>query len=586
VGDFETARADYDSYLNTSSLFARNGARLTLEDWTFESYSSYHGPTEGTNFYGADSSLLADSNAVIDLINPTVDGSANIAFCTYEGKINVSGGYLLGTAPGAHGPYVAYGGEIYVNAPDGTADPGVITRPASDQAYVERDKKTQKVTMVNRMGKDGTPIITTQPTGTALATDAGGGTIVAHKVIAKTYGGGSAGVYSIGSNEGLVYVYNSVLTSYMDAGLVSASGGYIYASNAVIQGLMGIKLRAGQNSTEMSEVRVRNSELVAFYDADETARVFDASTPREASEFLATGGEVGTFSMNMFASARTGWTVSEEAMRYWFEDGHTLVPGSGGGNYLAVIYTEGSKTPIYIESTRVVNRNYEKYKDAPGSKAENLIISSEGNGTANVIFINDNSRTKWDLTGVSEETTEVVGDFYIAEASESTGMMGGMPGGMPGPGGMPPGGGIPGGGFPGRGPGDGMPDGNGGMPGGGGEGMPEGMPMGMHPNGGMPSGTGGMGMGQKGNYINVTFENSEWEGTVLGVSENANLTFDGRSSWKVTGDAEIDTLTVAPGTVIDADAPVTISYLKLEVSDGGKFRFGKNVTAKVREPEV
>ena len=85
VGDFETARTDYGSYLNTSSLFAKNGARLTLKDWTFSSYSKYHGPTEGTNFYGADSSLLADSGAVIDLINPKVDGSANIAFCTYDG---------------------------------------------------------------------------------------------------------------------------------------------------------------------------------------------------------------------------------------------------------------------------------------------------------------------------------------------------------------------------------------------------------------------------------------------------------------------------------------------------------------------
>jgi hypothetical protein len=376
----------------------------------------------------------------------------------------------------------------------------------------------------------------------------------------------------------------------MDAGLVSASGGYIYANNSVIQGLMGIKLRAGQNSAEMSEVRVKNSELIAYYDADETARVFDASTPAEAAESLATGAEVGTFSMNMFASARTGWKVSEDAIKNWFEDGYTLVPGSGGGNYLAAIYTEGSKTPIYIESTRVVNRNYAEYKDAPGSKAKNLIISSEGNGTANVFFINDNSRTKWDLTGVSDGTTEVVGDFYIAEASESTEMMGGMPpgGGMPGgqgapgggmPGGMPPGG-MPEGGFsgpgPGPGPGGGMPGGSGGMPGGSG-GMPGG-------SGGMGM-PGGMGMGQKGNYLNATFENSEWEGTVLGVSKNANLALDGRSSWKVTGDTEIDTLTVASGTVISADKPVTISYLKLEVSGGGKFRFGKNVTGKVREPE-
>ena len=49
---------------------------------------------------------------------------------------------------------------------------------------------------------------------------------------------------------------------------------------------------------------------------------------------------------------------------------------------------------------------------------------------------------------------------------------------------------------------------------------------------------------------------------------------------------EIDTLTVASGTVVSADRPVAISYLKLEVSDKGKFKFGKNVTGKMREPEA
>jgi hypothetical protein len=226
VGDLETAKADKNRYLDISSLFVQNKAEITLKDWTFSSYSNYYGPTEGTNFFGADSSLLADSNATMNLINPAVDGSANIAFATYKGKINITGGYLLGTQAGAHGPYVAYGGEIYVNA-QGTADPGIITRPTDDQGFITRDKKTEKVSVTNKLGPKGTTIITTQPTGTALATDTGGGTIVANSVIGRTYGAGSGGVYSIGSNEGLVYVYNSILTSYQDAGLVSASGGYV-----------------------------------------------------------------------------------------------------------------------------------------------------------------------------------------------------------------------------------------------------------------------------------------------------------------------------------------------------------------------
>jgi hypothetical protein len=583
VGDLETAKVDRNRYLNISSLFAQNKAEITLKDWTFTSYSNYYGPTEGTNFYGADSSLLADSGAVVNLINPSVDGAANIAYATYKGRINISGGYLLGIQAGAHGPYVGYGGEIYVNAQD-TADPGVLKRPTDDQGFITRDKTTQKITVTNKLGPKGTTIITTQPTGTALATDAGGGTVVANNVIGRTYGAGSGGVYSIGSNEGLVYVYNSILTSYMDAGFVSASGGYIYANNSVIQGLMGIKLRAGQNSSNKSEVRVKNSQVIAFYDADEMARVFDVSTLKEAAAYEASGATTGTFSMNMFANSRTGGKLSETALKNWFEDGYTKVPGAGGGNMLAVIYTEGSKTPIYIHSSKLVNRNYAKYKDAPGSKAKNLIISSEGNGTANVFFTDDNSKSKWDLTGRSNETTEVIGDFYIAEPGASSEGMMGPSGGMPG-GGMPGGQGAPGGSMPGgQGmPGEGMRGGD--MPGG--QGAPDGrgMPGGQGAPGGMGMPGAGMEMLQKGNYLNATFVNSEWQGTVLGVTKNANLTFDAKSSWKVTGDTDIDTLTVATGTVINADKPVTISYSKLVVSDKGSFKFGKNVTGAVKPAE-
>jgi hypothetical protein len=129
-----------------------------------------------------------------------------------------------------------------------------------------------------------------------------------------------------------------------------------------------------------------------------------------------------------------------------------------------------------------------------------------------------------------------------------------------------------------------------GMPGGGmlgGEGARDGrgMPGGQGAPGGMGMPGAGMEMFQKGNYLNATFENSEWQGTVLGVTNNANLSFDAKSSLKVTGDTDIDTLTVAAGTVISADKPVTVSYSKLVVSDKGNFKFGKNVTGKVKPTE-
>ena len=121
----------------------------------------------------------------------------------------------------------------------------------------------------------------------------------------------------------------------------------------------------------------------------------------------------------------------------------------------SAIYAEVSKTPIYIESTKLINKNYLKYKDASGSKAQNLMIDAEGNGTANVFF------------------------------------------------------------------------------------------------------------------INTTFQNSKWTGTVTGVSKNASLNFDEKSSWKLT-----------------ADKPVKLSVAKLEVTGGGAFKAGRNVAIETRKEDA
>ncbi len=583
VGTLAEAQANYNAILDMSSIFAQNKAELTLKDWTFSDYSSYYGPREGTNFFGAGSAILADSEATLNLIDPSYNGGANVAFATYKGKVNISGGSLVGIARGAHGLYVANGGKMFMNATEGVT-PTLTNRPDYNDAYITRDKKTQEIKLVNKLGADASALITVMGTGTVLATDSGGGTIVANHIVGKAYGQGSGGVYSIGSNDGLVWVYNSSLTSHMDAGLVSASGGYIYAYNDTIEGLMGIKLRAGQNSTKMSEVRVKNSSVTAFFDKDELERLFDVVTPEEAEAATAAGLKGGNFYLSLFAGRGSGvGSTSGSTGSNWFKDGYYTVPGSMGGSPFSVIYTEGSKTPIYIESTKLINKNYQKYKNAPGSKAQNLMIDAEGNGTANVFFINDNSKTKWDLTGVYNDTTEIVGDFYISENTESLEqrMMGGQGAGMPG-GGMP-GGGMPGGGQMQGGPGGGMPGGGegGGMPGGQGMQMPSsGMPGGGMPGGGMP---GGMNSGTKGNFINATFQNSEWTGTVLGVAKNARLNFDEKSSWKLTADTTIDKLTVAPGTVITADKPVKLSVVKLEVTGGGAFQAGKNVTIEMRK---
>ena len=522
--------------LNTSGVFAQKEAVIALKNPKIRSFSLYEGPTEGGNFFGGNSAVLADSNATIDLDNAVIDGLANSVFATYGGKVFLKDGYIFASSTGAHGPYVAYGGQIHINLRDDTAPP-LAARPDPSKAHIARNKATGQVEVTDDTTDGTAVVITADEASTALATDTGGGSIFADRVLTKSYGLRSAGVYSIGSNEGKVWVYNSTLISYLDAGLVSASGGYIYAKNSIIEGTAGIKTRAQQNSDTLSEIRVVNSRVSAYYDRAAMNQAYDVSEPDTAPASDITQGKHNFFELNMFADKANQWAFSKESLAYWFKDGYATAPGFSGGNKIAVIYTDGSKTPIYVDSTRLENRNFQVYKDKPGSKAQNLLISAEGNGTANVFFLNENRKTRWDLTGQSQETTELVGDFNVA--APSTGGPGGMPPGMM----MPP------------------PGGEGGPP---------------APPGGFPAmPAGGF---EKDNHLHARFENSEWQGTVIGVSENATLTFDATSAWTVTASTQIDTLTVAAGTALTAKAPVTITVFDLKAPPG--FKAGKNVTIK------
>ena len=69
---------------------------------------------------------------------------------------------------------------------------------------------------------------------------------------------------------------------------------------------MGIKLRAGQNSTKNSEVRVKNGEVIAFFAKDELERVFDVTTPEEAKAYTASGAKPGQFFISLFAGRGGG----------------------------------------------------------------------------------------------------------------------------------------------------------------------------------------------------------------------------------------------------------------------------------------
>lgn len=546
------------------------GTSVTSVDITsahVKSNAGATGPSEAGNFYGLGSAILVDGGsteadsagkAVLTLRKLLVDGTVNTVYSTYGGRLNLEGGLLFGCSSGAHGPYVSYRGEIYINVLKGSSynskyvvsgkrsdkaivnvgkeyssgnKTGAEARPTGINAYMTKDKTGAHVPAYTNQKKNSssTVVITGDEAGTALATDTGGGTIIANKAFTKTYGLRCAGVYSIGGDKGIVSLYNSKLTSYLDAGLVSASGGYAYAYNCEIQGVMGIKTRNGNEGGNYSKVRVVNSKISAYYDDKEMRTAYDVADP---AAFLKAKSGIDTklnskaatsiSQLNMFLDKANSPAYTMSSLNWWFLD-KSATPGYSGGNRFAVIYTEASSTPVYVESTLLVNENYKKYGSGKYNSsaaykgtyleayakvnsgkckaADNYIISAESGGTGNVYFKNENTKTHWDLLNAKSATTEITGDFYIAATVSSS----------------------------------------------------------------------APGMGSGPSTLNAHFENSEWTGTTVGYVYHANLYFDKNSSWKVTKDTTVGTLEAFKLSSITASKPVTVRYQSSKTVKPGKY---------------
>ncbi len=144
--------------------------------------------------------------------------------------------------------------------------------------------------------------------------------------------------------------------------------------------------------------------------------------------------------LNMFVDAANSPSVTSECLSWWFVD-RSLTPGFSGGNKLTCIYCTGAQAAIELTATKLVNDNYTLYgpdsdwwaehegmvdeiSGVAYAPAENLLISvengsvtgSDGPGNANVYFYHENDSTYWDLTGESDETCELVGDFFLGES--------------------------------------------------------------------------------------------------------------------------------------------------------------------------
>ncbi len=501
---------DEDCVTNTSAILARFGAVLTVNGLNAYSYSRYDGPTEGSNFWGTNSVILADSYAHITVNDAVVGGQANSVYATEYSTIDLNGGDYTANYSGSHGFYVGYGGTINVN----------IDKESDDS---NRDILTY--------------VTTYDEASTTLATDTGGGIIEVSNVEATAYGLRSGGVYSIGNSDGDVRVYNSVITSYLDGGFVSASGGLITGDNCIVQGVYALKARSGGGAD--ASINVSNSLLVSAVDMDALEAAgyktdcheyedIDWENETESEDF--NGFNLTNGGLNFFLD-KMNKEVKYASQYFWYGDGnggsatytsvaadgtestvtympYANAPGHSGGGILGVIYfTESASYPMNVTACRLYNDNYEQHKD-DSADLRNYLIVSDGGSTANVIFNDENSNTKWDKTGEYSETTELVGDLY-AGLNEASAVM--APGGVVGS------------------------------------------------------------YSFVSSKIAMVMNNSEWTGTTVGNTDGISLTMDGSSVWYVTEDTKIGTLTLEDGakvTAADGYEIAEISYATAPTASG------------------
>ncbi len=465
---------------NHASVFTQGLGEYTINDLQVFCYTGGRGPSESGNFYGVGSQVHIDGGtegkiptsdihydtAILHLNQPQILGTNNAIYATGRGLATIQGGDIFACTSGGHGPYVSQGGQILLNVEgtnlineDGSVnivDPEAAPIPDYSLAAMGQDEDGNNCLVLNEHADDVTVIVSGLDAGTALATDKGGGTIVANQVVTKCYGLRSAGVYTIGYSESWVYVFNSTCTSNLDAALCSASAGYGYAFNCELQGCMGLKVRAsGNTNTEDAGLWVENSRISAYYDAEEQEAAYVVGSP---DEFLAlvgeeagiepqsaeesygdyltradaalydyivnNGGSYGS-SMNIFIDPANSPKYNEGGITWWYLD-RSKTPGYSGGNKFAVIYSDGSPAVVNVDSCLLTNDNYTAYgpesewwnglteeEKAIYTPADNLIASAENGGKLNVTFVNENSSTYWDVTGESQETCEMVGDFYV-----------------------------------------------------------------------------------------------------------------------------------------------------------------------------
>ena len=440
---------------DVATLMVQAGSPVIVNGLESHNHTIPYGPSEAANFFGLGSAVLVDGgnsedykitsfdaidfgndDSVLILNDPTIVGTENVLYAVAGGTAYVTGGRYFGCSSGGHGFYAGMGGKIALNA-DGFIDENgrpvidyetlkglVQKRPGLDLGTAERAELTPDWNACAApvfpvaADDDVAILVTADETGTALTTDTGGGVIVANRISATTYGRGCAGVYSIGGDESYVFVYNSSLHSNADSGLVSASNGYIFAFNSDLKGVAGIKTRSGGRG-EWAGVEAYNSRIICdfdpevydFYDLGSNTDTWEKDAAQyENWSWADDRGFVNAPMLNLFVNkTNVSWGSDiSRSQSYWFED-KTTAPQTG--EIMSCVILTGT-APVTTHSCLFVNENYEKHA-AEG--ATNYLVAGDNGGTGTITFYDQNSRTRWDLTGESDETCELKGDIYVAE---------------------------------------------------------------------------------------------------------------------------------------------------------------------------
>lgn len=397
--------------------------------------------------------------------------------------------------------------------------------------------------------------------GSTLANDFGNGVIDAVNVDVEAYGNRSAGMYVIGG--GVITAEDSSFTSYMDAGAVIASGGTLEVENSELKGQLGVRNRGGGTGTST----ISNSKITAFKDtsayvtgekaeaakaawekasgsttlmhymmSDATMTIGQLCKNYELSETATTtllaelsdiAGETYTEDTLLINSVLDNTFYNYSAGAYtgttdFSEVPYLTVGSSYGGLVNSVLSFEASGTTLNLTNNAYSNMNTPNY---------NYLAASEAGSTPTINFIDTDDVITGLVWNEGDLTRAVEGRSSSRSSAITTNFIN------------------------------------------------------SDFEGSFADGDNGLWEGAT-TYTNNLGETTKLNGNYYGAEANWGVTasFDANSSWKVTHDSYVGTLTIANIENVSSDEAVTVYYKNLGVGTDATLVDGltyNNVTYKL-----